>query len=122
PNLSPFSKKIAGSNIGIIGYGAIGKKIAQYLKGFSCRLTCYNREGIGNDPEYTFRKLSDYPEVIGTHDFVFLSIALTNATKHLVDKHFLNALDKHAVLINVSRGEIIEEDHLYDHLKKCKTF
>lgn len=122
PYRSPFSTKIFKSNVGILGYGAIGKKIAQYLKGFECTITAYNTSGTGESDEVRFSKISDSDNSLSSHDFIFISMALTPDTKGLINNRLLNKLKRTAVLINISRGEIIKEDNLFQFLKSHPEF
>lgn len=122
PYLSPFSTRVFQSNIGILGYGAIGKKIAHYLRGFDSDITVYNTSGKGEDSLVRFAKIEDSNNILSNHDFLFIAMALTPNTRGMIDLQFLDELKKTAVLINVSRGEIINEDDLFLFLKQNNGF
>lgn len=122
PYMSPFSKKIFGSSIGILGFGAIGKSIACYLKGFECKITAYNTNGQGKHDLVSFAKLQNSYGKLSEHDFLFIALALTTQTRGLIDNTILGKLKQDAVLINVSRGEVINENDLFVFLEKHSDF
>lgn len=119
--LSPFSKLISGSKVAIIGYGAIGKNICHLLKGFSCSFKVFNRSPkTDNSSNIKHFLINDLEAELKDVDFVFLSLPLTQESKDMVNAKFLAAMNENAVLINVSRGEIVEEDSLFEALRYRK--
>ncbi|SET16077.1 Phosphoglycerate dehydrogenase [Natronincola peptidivorans] len=104
--------------IGFIGTGSIATESAKRLQGFEAHVIGVNTKGTKVqyfDKCYAIDKLD---EVLGECDVVVLTIPYTSATHHLINKERLNSMKKDAVLINVSRGSIIDEDALIQHLKE----
>jgi len=97
---------LAGSTIGIVGLGAIGRQVARRAEAFGMRV-------IGYDP-YPPAALEGV-EVVPLHElvsaarFVVLCCPLTETTHHLVDAAFLDAMGDDAFLVNVARGPVVDE-------------
>jgi D-3-phosphoglycerate dehydrogenase / 2-oxoglutarate reductase len=104
--------------VGLIGFGAIARELARFLKVFPVEVIVYD---ILKDSEaektYGVRYV-DLNELIAESDFISLHIPVTEKTKGMVDKEFLSAMKSTAFLINTSRGAIINEDELIDALVK----
>ena len=118
--ISPFSVRISSSKIGIIGFGSIGQKIFKLLNSFEPCFKVFDRNHLDE-----FKRVDNLilykPEEICSElydlDFVFIAIPLTDETRQLIDKEFFSAMKPESVLINISRGEIINETDLYLALK-----
>ncbi len=102
--------ELAGKTVGIIGYGHIGKKIELLVKAFGAHPLIYSRSFQTSTLDHLFE----------VSDFVTLHLTLTPKTKGLVDSKLLGMMKPTAYLINVSRGEIIDEEALYDIFDKDK--
>ena len=116
---SPFSKRVSGMHVGIIGYGHIGKKIHQYLSGMECQFHILDisvNEKKGEE-ETLFYPMTHLKELLGVVDFVFLCVPLTTETRGIFGIKQFEAMRQDAILINTSRGEIVDEAALYDALK-----
>jgi phosphoglycerate dehydrogenase-like enzyme len=123
--VSPFSKMASGATVAIVGFGAIGKGIYKLLSGFSCNFKVFNRsgkatEGYADKGNLQFFPIDERDGKLNDADFVFICIPLTPDTKELVDAQFLEKLNSKSVLINVSRGEAINEDALFNWLTSNK--
>lgn len=102
--------------LGIIGYGRIGSNVSKFSRSFGMKITSYDPYKI----EY-LKKIKIYSsldKLIKNSDVILISVHLNKKTKNLVDKKFLKKMKKNASLINVSRGEIINENDLLKCLKK----
>jgi phosphoglycerate dehydrogenase-like enzyme len=111
-------KSIHGKTCGILGYGNIGKNIAKILKVFGCRLIGFKKH-IGNNPddfEYADELSNNLPEVINKSEIVFISLPLNTETKGLLTSGVLSLMEG-KYLVNIARGEIINEDALYTALR-----
>lgn len=102
----------------IVGYGFVGNKVARLLKPFNIRLI-----GVGKSIKYDPTYLDEYvlienlKEVLKVSDIVILTLPLTDETKYLINKELLAHFKKGSVLINVSRGKIINENDLISSLR-----
>lgn len=116
--VAPPDRAIAQQTVGLIGFGRVGKRTGAILAGFGARICAFDpgldREAIrsaGVTPAATLAELSEC-DVISVH------CPLTDETRALVDAHFLAALPNHAIVINTSRGAIIDTAALVDALKR----
>ena len=108
---------LENKSIGILGFGAIGKRLAQRLEGFLCRV-------IAHDPFIDERvgkslgvEIVEIDKLAKESDFLIIHIPLSNETKEIVNKSFLAKMKKGAFLINTSRGEVLNEDDLLEALQ-----
>jgi phosphoglycerate dehydrogenase-like enzyme len=117
--VSPFSKKIFNSNITIVGYGSIGKKIKELLSSFNPNFNIVDKVNYeSTDDNIKYFNNDNLCEALKNADFVFISVPLTDYTKNMVNEHFFNCMDERSVLINISRGEVINEKDLFNALDK----
>jgi glycerate dehydrogenase len=111
---SPLATEVAGKRIGIIGYGEIGSRIGRYARAFDMEVYAVNRTGE-SDADITVT-LGGLHGILPDLDFIVLSIPLNAHTRRLIDASALSKMKHDATLINVSRGEVIDEGALYEHL------
>lgn len=116
--LTPFSKKIAGSKVGLVGFGAISRGIRRLLQGYDCDFKVFTRSGkpVQEENSLRFFPISDFKTEAADLDYLFICVPLTEATRGMVSTSFLKALPTHSVLINISRGAVIVENDLYEAL------
>ena len=107
--------ELMGKTMGIVGYGNTGSALARCLSGFRMRLLAYDKykTGFGNQAvsEATMEELFDQA------DFLSLHLPLTNETRQLVDLGYLNRFRKNIVLINTSRGQVVNTRDLVTALE-----
>lgn len=120
-----YGYEISNKNLGIIGLGKIGSQIASIGKKFNMKI--YANVANINDKrkKYLKRKkiiLSSLKNLLKISDFIVIAVPLNKKTQNLINKKNLTNLKKNSVLINISRGGVINEDHLYEVLKKKKIF
>jgi glyoxylate reductase len=102
--------EVAGSTLGIIGHGRIGRAVAQRARGFEMRVL-HTRSRPDDDPAY--RPLSD---LLVESDVVSLHIPLTDETVGLIDAERLALMRDGSCLINTARGQIVDESALVAEL------
>jgi phosphoglycerate dehydrogenase-like enzyme len=109
--------EIAGSTIGLLGFGHIGKAVARRAKAFGMRVHVANRSPVSPsglvDRSYTLPALQDF---WGSADSLVVTVPLTPDTSGMVGKEAFSAMRGHAVLVNVARGPVVDEQALYDAL------
>lgn len=117
--ISPFSKRVSGSQVAIVGHGHIGKLIHKMLIGFSCNFIIIDANILdeSNTNDCEFYKPERLNEALPQADFVFVSVPLVESTKGMVNKTFFSKMKRSAILINISRGEVINESDFYSALK-----
>ena len=110
--------RLKGKTVGIIGFGRIGRKAAQRLKGFEVKLIAYDPYV----PPEVFKKDGvkkvDLETLLERSDIVTIHVALTEETHHLIGVDELRKMRRNALLVNVSRGGLIDEKALYEALKE----
>lgn len=105
-------EELYGKRVLIIGTGSIGNSIASRIGAFTSEVYGCNRTIRNNSLYREIFPLVDLSKVISSFDIIILSIALTEDTKHLIDSNILNLLTRSNILVNVSRGQCIDESAL----------
>ena len=103
---------LTDSAIAVIGNGAIGSAVVRMLRGFSVVVTPFSRSGRDGA-----RPMTELPRLLGTFDVVILVVPLTDETRKLVDAAFLTAMRDGALLVNVSRGPVVDTASLLAELE-----
>ena len=99
--------ELKGKTLGIIGYGDIGSKVAKIAESFNMNVIVSTR----TKKDMPYKQVS-LEQVFKNSDFLTLHCPLNDSTRHLVNKNTLGLMKKSAVLINTSRGGVINEDDL----------
>ncbi|KAI9182273.1 hypothetical protein LWI28_023778 [Acer negundo] len=111
----PLASKLGGKRVGIVGLGSIGIEVAKRLEAFGCYISYNSRKKKSNLP-YTF--YSDVCELALNNDALVICCALTDQTRHMINKQVLLALGKKGVVVNVGRGAIIDEKEMVECLMR----
>lgn len=112
--------ELSGKTIGIIGLGAIGKIVARCAKGFNMNVIAYDpyiQESYCIEHQI---ENSTFDELIQKADVITLHLPLNENTLHLVDKEAIMKMKASTIIINASRGGIIDEDAAYEALLQGK--
>jgi glyoxylate reductase len=113
-----LGKDIHGATLGIIGMGRIGVEMARRAAGFSMNIIYYDhRMRPEKGRAVGARMCTSLDELLLNADFLSLHVPLSPKTKHLIDAGALKKMKNTAVLINTSRGPIVECDALYEALR-----
>ncbi|MBI5576408.1 MAG: D-glycerate dehydrogenase [Deltaproteobacteria bacterium] len=114
---------VYGKTLGIVGLGKIGCAIAVRAKGFGMRVLYNNRSPVPPDREkilsVEYRGLDD---LLAESDFVVLCLPLTPETRGLIGKERLSRMKRTAVLVNIARGEVVDEEGLAQALSEGRIF
>ena len=112
-------KDVHHSRVGIVGLGSIGAAIARRMLGFSCTIQYTGASGPKPDvAEPLGAAYVDMDTLLSSSDFVVLACALTPETKHLINAAALGKMRSDAVLVNIARGEVVQQDALVAALKE----
>jgi phosphoglycerate dehydrogenase-like enzyme len=114
----PVWPELAGKTIGILGYGRIGRAVARRARAFDMKI-CAVRQDVRRSVEDDIAFLGGSEatdEVIERSDYLVIAMPATHATVGLMDRRRLGLMKSTALLINVARAEIVDEDALYDAL------
>lgn len=109
-----LGRELVGATVGIVGFGRIGQRVAALLSGFDVRVLFSARGGTATPAGAEPREL---PALLAESDFVSLHLPLTAETRHLIDAHALSIVKPGAILVNTSRGAIIDTTALIDALR-----
>lgn len=108
--------ELFGKTVVIVGCGDVGKECAKRFRGFGCKVIGVNRTVRKNEVFDQIVPLSDIETVLPEADLVVLTVALTEETRHLMDAERLKLLKETAVLVNISRGSVVDTNALIDYL------
>ncbi|HUI90202.1 MAG TPA: D-glycerate dehydrogenase [Anaerolineales bacterium] len=109
---------MVGATLGIIGFGRIGQAVAKRAQGFDLRVIYYDpmaRPAFNASPV-------DLETLLRDSDFVSLHVPLNPETHNLVNAEFLSKMTPTAILVNTSRGGVVDQSALYDALKSRRIF
>jgi len=109
--------ELAGKTMGIIGYGTIGKKVAEIATAFGMNIIASKRASSALSQRENFR-WADIPELLQQSDVVSIHCPLTEETRGIINKETLRTMKKSAFLINTSRGPIMVDEDLSEALNK----
>ena len=108
---------IFGATLGIVGMGRIGQSVARRASGFNMKILYYSRtrnESIENELDV---KHVDLHTLLRESDIVTLHIPLNSETHHLISKTEFELMKEDSILVNTSRGKVVDESALYNALK-----
>ncbi len=106
---------VQGSTCGILGFGGIGMASARLMRCLGVRIYAVNTSGRTEEPVSFIGTLRDLRHVLAVSDILVVSLPLTKATRGLIGKRELEVMKPDATLINVARGDIVDEKALYEH-------
>lgn len=107
--------EINGMTWGIIGLGAIGRRVADIAKAFGCRVIYYSTSGKNSQPGY---ERVDFDTLLAQSDIVSVHAPLTPETENLMDKTAFSKMKNSAIFLNVGRGPIVVEEDLVQALEQ----
>lgn len=102
--------ELSGKKLGLIGYGNVGTRIEKIAVSFDMSVSYVNSQSSPDDVD----------RLLNISDFVIICAPLNEGTRHLVDERRLNLLKETAILVNVGRGAVIDQDALIKALKNKK--
>ena len=109
----PFFTELEGKTWGIIGLGNIGRKVAEIAKAFDCRVIFYSASG--NNSSTDFERV-DFDVLLAESDILSLHCPLTDRTQNIINADALFKMKRTAILLNLARGPVVDEQALYDAL------
>lgn len=110
--------EIAGSTLGLLGFGHIGQAVASRARAFGMRVHVANRSAVpASELVDRFFPLTALADFWGSADAIVVTVPLTPETRGMVGRDAFAAMRDGAVLVNVARGPVVEEQALYDALR-----
>jgi glyoxylate reductase len=108
-----LGRELAGATVGLVGFGRIAQRVAELLTGFDVRLLYTSRS-----PRTAAQaERCELDELLCSADFVSVHVPLTEETRHLIDARALSTIKRGAILVNTSRGAVVDEAALVDALR-----
>lgn len=108
---------MTGKTLGIVGMGRIGKAIAKRAAlGFDMKVVFFNRSRV-EDVGVEAVQLDTLAEVAAASDIVVVAVPATPATHHIINAGVLDAMQSHAILVNIARGDVVDETALIEALE-----
>jgi glycerate dehydrogenase len=117
-----LNHSIRGSLVGVLGFGGIGQASARLFSALGARIYAINRSGKSDQAVDRIGTLEDLDSLLEAADILVVSIPLTRATRGLIGERALSLMKPDAILVDVARAAIIDEDALYRHLRRNPSF
>jgi glycerate dehydrogenase len=117
-----YNRSMAGSVVGILGFGGIGKTTGRLFGALGAKVHAINTSGATDEPVEFVGTLRDLDQVLAVSDVVVIALPLTKHTGGLIGRRELELMKPDAILVNVARGAIVEERALYEHLRSHPEF
>lgn len=112
--------ELHGKKVAIIGCGNIGGEIAKRLKAFGTEITAVDIHSVSNEYVDRFENIENLKEVLKKSDIVILTLPLTDSTRGLINRECFSVINRNCLLVNVSRGAVINQADLIDALQDGK--
>jgi len=116
------NRSLAGKVCGILGFGGIGVATARLMRAIGMRVHAINRRGASEESVDWIGTPDRLDEMLATSDVLVVCTPLTRATQGLLDARALGLMKDDAILVNLARGEIIDEAALFGHLQAHPRF
>lgn len=116
------TRTLSGKVCGILGFGGIGVASARLMRAMGMRIHAINRRGASDEPTDWIGTVDDLDALLAASDVLIVSTPLTPLTKDLIGVRELGLMKPDAILVNLARGEIIQEAPLFAHLQTHPDF
>lgn len=110
------NKMLLGGVCGILGFGGVGQATARLMRCIGMKIYAINRSGQTDEPVDWIGAPDRLDEMLGVADVFVICLALTRQTEGMIGARELGLMKDDAILVNVARGEIVDEAALYAHL------
>ena len=117
-----IGKQLTGSRLGVLGMGRIGKKIAKIAKSLGMIIHYHNRSKLNQDQEDGATYHKDLKSLLSVSDVLSVCCPASKETINMINKETLEYLPKGAVVTNVARGDIVDDEALIDALNRRKVY
>ncbi|MDP8948313.1 MAG: D-glycerate dehydrogenase [Actinomycetota bacterium] len=111
-----------GKKLGILGLGRIGQAVARRAKGFGMEILYHNRSRNESAVKELGARYLELRDLLSESDFISIHTPLTDETRHLIGAEELESMKPGAVLVNTSRGPVVDEGALADALASGRIF
>lgn len=110
--------ELYGATVGIIGYGGIGREVARRCRAFGMRVLVmrHSARAAPAQPDVEFVPREDLRALLSASDYVVLAVPLSPGTWRMIDREAIACMKPNAVLVNIGRGDVVDEAALIDAL------
>lgn len=108
-----------GKTLGLVGFGRIGQAVAKRAAGFDLRVIYYDP---GAEPVFNATPVNSLDALLRESDFVSVHTPLNDSTRRMVNADFLSKMKRNAILVNTSRGGVVDQGALFHVLKSQQIF
>ena len=115
-------KELAGSRLGILGMGRVGRAVAARARSFGMMIHYYNRSKLDKKLENGATYHNSLKSLLSVSDFFSINCPATKETKHIINKNSIKYFPDGAVVSNSARGDMIEDDAMVEALKSGKIY
>ena len=117
-----IGKQLTGARLGILGMGRIGQKIAKVAKSLGMIIHYHNRSKLSEDKEQGAIYHESLKNLLSVSDVLSICCPASKETIDMINKETIEYLPKGAVITNVARGDIVEDEAMIDALKRRKIY
>jgi len=121
-NQRAWNRSLAGGVCGIFGFGSIGQATARLMRAIGMRVHAINRRGKSEEPVEWIGTPERLPEMLSAADVLVICAPLTAQTRGLLGAAELGRMKTDAILVNIARGEIVDQQALYACLRAQPAF
>lgn len=107
----PPSTKVSGGRLGIVGFGRIGRAVANRAKGFAMRIACFDKKPVESGEVAYY---DDLLELAKNSDVLMVCASAGKESHKLINRDVLSALGPNGILINIARGSVVDEEALVE--------
>ena len=112
-----FGREAMGKVLGLVGLGSIARQVAARARSFEMRIVAFDPYLPEADPGWLIAERMEFPELLRSADVVSIHTPLTEQTRNLIDSAALRHMKPDAILVNTSRGGIVDETALAEALR-----
>tara|TARA_B100001142_G_scaffold63610_1_gene62878 strand:- start:108 stop:1061 length:954 start_codon:yes stop_codon:yes gene_type:complete len=117
-----IGKQLTGTRLGILGMGRIGQKIAKIAKSLGMIIHYHNRSKLNDDKEDGATYHDNIKSLFSVSDVLSICCPATKETENMINKETVEYFPKGAIITNVARGDIVEDEALIDALNRRKIY
>ncbi len=113
-----YNEGLIGKKVGIVGFGAISRYLVEYLKPFKCHVCVCSRHMSDEEAEKYSVEKKDMDYIFSNCDVISLQLAQNKENHHVISSEYLEKIKKGVLLVNTSRGSILDEEALVKAIEK----
>lgn len=117
-----LNRLLRGAVCGILGYGGVGVEVARVMKALGLKVHAINRRGRADEPLDWIGTPDKLDQMLAASDVLIVAVPLTKATEGMIGARELGLMKRDSILVNLARGEIVDEAALFAQLKATPTF